>query len=226
MISDRAHVVLPWHFEEDRLLDQLCSSGGEAIGTTMRGIGPCYRDKVGRSLAVRLGDTYRDDFPQQIGRIVEAKRRVLAGLGALSIEHSLVEATVAEPGSGALGRGVEVQQGAALTLASSALVENHEVALVAALEGTTVEVTDSLIATTLPQQSDLAFGRGVELFEGASVAFAIPGMLMGLATLIFWLGRNKFVRVPPKPGGRLGLLDTFSSVFLFMTVGSLSFTVG
>ena len=37
-------------------------SGGEAIGTTMRGIGPCYRDKVGRSYAIRLGDMYRDDF--------------------------------------------------------------------------------------------------------------------------------------------------------------------
>src|SRR5512146_692948 len=50
MISDRAHVIFPWHFEEDRLLNERCA-GGEAIGTTMRGIGPCYRDKVGRSFA-------------------------------------------------------------------------------------------------------------------------------------------------------------------------------
>ena len=40
---------LPRHFEEDRLLDDQ-STGGETIGTTLRGIGPCYRDKVGRSL--------------------------------------------------------------------------------------------------------------------------------------------------------------------------------
>ena len=46
----------------------------------MRGIGPCYRDKVGRSLAVRLGDMYRDDFHDRIQRIAEAKRRLLAGL--------------------------------------------------------------------------------------------------------------------------------------------------
>jgi len=96
MISDRAHVVLPWHFEEDRLLDCLCSSGGEAIGTTMRGIGPCYRDKVGRSLAVRLGDMYREDFRQRIGQIVEAKRRVLAGLGATPEEIKLDAAQIAE----------------------------------------------------------------------------------------------------------------------------------
>jgi len=32
---------------------------------------------------------------------------------------------------------------------------------------------------------------------GPSVAFGIPGILMGIATLIFWLGRNQYVRVPP-----------------------------
>ena len=63
MLSDRAHVIFPWHVEEDRLLDKSCASG-EAIGTTMRGIGPCYRDKVGRSFAVRLGDLYRAELPR------------------------------------------------------------------------------------------------------------------------------------------------------------------
>jgi len=80
MLSDRAHVILPWHFEEDRLIDKQCT-GGEAIGTTMRGIGPCYRDKVGRSFAVRVGDMYRYDFRDRITQIVEAKNRILAGLG-------------------------------------------------------------------------------------------------------------------------------------------------
>ena len=79
MVSDRAHVILPWHFEEDRLLNELYT-GGEEIGTTMRGIGPCYRDKVGRSLAVRLGDMYRDDFRSRIEQIVPVKNRILAGL--------------------------------------------------------------------------------------------------------------------------------------------------
>ena len=48
MLSDRAHVIFPWHFAEDRALDRN-TSDGENIGTTGRGIGPCYRDKVGRS---------------------------------------------------------------------------------------------------------------------------------------------------------------------------------
>ncbi len=77
MLSDRAHVIFPWHIAEDRLLDKSCSSG-ENIGTTMRGIGPCYSDKVRRSYAIRLGDLYRDSFRQRIEHIVEAKNKELA----------------------------------------------------------------------------------------------------------------------------------------------------
>lgn len=51
---------------------------------------------------------------------------------------------------------------------------------------------------------------------GASVAFGVPGVLMFMATIIFWWGRYSFVHVPPKPGGRLGLLDAVVSIFLFI----------
>ncbi|WP_442482493.1 adenylosuccinate synthase [Aeoliella sp. SH292] len=77
-ISDRVHVILPWHFAEDKVLDS--STGGENIGTTQRGIGPCYRDKVARSHAIRLGDMYRPDFAERIKHITEAKNRVLAAM--------------------------------------------------------------------------------------------------------------------------------------------------
>ncbi len=73
MISDRSHVVLPWHIAEDRAINASLISG-ESIGTTLRGIGPCYRDKYGRSNAVRLGDMYRADFREKIERIVAVKQ--------------------------------------------------------------------------------------------------------------------------------------------------------
>jgi adenylosuccinate synthase len=79
IISDRAHVIFPWHVEEDRLMDQQCP--GEAIGTTLRGIGPCYRDKIGRSLAVRVGDMYRPGFQEQVEQIVRVKNEFFAALG-------------------------------------------------------------------------------------------------------------------------------------------------
>jgi adenylosuccinate synthase len=78
MLSDRAHVVFPWHIEEDKLLN--VAPAGESIGTTLRGIGPCYRDKVGRAHAIRLGDMLRSDFRERIEHIAAAKNRLLAGL--------------------------------------------------------------------------------------------------------------------------------------------------
>lgn len=95
MISDRAHVIFPWHFREDGLLDKRCT-GGEAIGTTLRGIGPCYRDKVGRSFAVRLGDMYRDGFRQRIEQITEAKSQMLACLNGETAEAALDAAKIFE----------------------------------------------------------------------------------------------------------------------------------
>ena len=84
-ISDRVHVVMPWHLTEDQILNNV-AVGGENIGTTLRGIGPCYRDKVGRHNSVRLGDMYRDDFREKVGTIVAAKNRLLSSLGGSAIE--------------------------------------------------------------------------------------------------------------------------------------------
>ncbi len=63
-----------------------------------------------------------------------------------------------------------------------------------------------------------------EKYFGWRVAFAIPGILMFIATVVFWMGRNEFVHVPAKPGGSLGLLDAISSILLFMSIGSLTVT--
>jgi adenylosuccinate synthase len=48
----------------------------------MRGIGPCYRDKVGRTHAVRLGDLYRPGIQRKIEQIVTDKNRALAALAS------------------------------------------------------------------------------------------------------------------------------------------------
>ncbi|MFT5423037.1 MAG: adenylosuccinate synthase [Phycisphaerales bacterium] len=82
VISDRAHVVLPYHKAEDALREELMTRGVEpdetntggprsaveAIGTTRRGIGPAYADKVQRATAIRVGDLLR---PEILGPKVE-----------------------------------------------------------------------------------------------------------------------------------------------------------
>ena len=62
LLSDRAHLVMPYH----RLVDQLSEkhkedSGQTKIGTTGRGIGPCYVDKVART-GLRVVDLLRPDY--------------------------------------------------------------------------------------------------------------------------------------------------------------------
>jgi len=96
MFSERAHVVFPWHIAEDRAMDSK-PVAGESIGTTLRGIGPCYRDKYGRSNAIRLGDMYRKEFREEIERIVEFKLRMLTQLGS---DESLDAATIYDEFSG------------------------------------------------------------------------------------------------------------------------------
>ncbi len=84
LISDRAHVILPWHQAEEILLER--HRGDQAIGTTMRGIGTCYRDKYGRTHAIRVGDLLRPDlFRERVRSVAEHKNLILAALDSGSV---------------------------------------------------------------------------------------------------------------------------------------------
>ncbi|OGX14221.1 MAG: adenylosuccinate synthase [Omnitrophica bacterium RIFOXYB12_FULL_50_7] len=54
LVSDQAHLILPYHGLMDQLKEE-SSKKGKAIGTTKRGIGPCYADKMAR-VGIRVGD--------------------------------------------------------------------------------------------------------------------------------------------------------------------------
>ena len=95
-ISERAHLVMPWHMIEDRIINEH-RVGSESIGTTNRGIGPCYRDKVGRTHAVRMTDIMQGDVDQRIGAVASQKQKLLEGLGASQDElDSIAPETVTE----------------------------------------------------------------------------------------------------------------------------------
>jgi len=79
LVSNRAHVIFPYHMAEEAVLER--RRGGNAIGTTMRGIGTCYRDKAGRTHGIRIGDLfYPDTFRQRLYEIVDYKNTVLKAL--------------------------------------------------------------------------------------------------------------------------------------------------
>ncbi len=79
LLSERTHMVMPWHMVEDQILNSQVVHG-ENIGTTLRGIGPCYRDKVGRTFAMRVADILSPDYAARIEEIVQAKKKLLSGL--------------------------------------------------------------------------------------------------------------------------------------------------
>ena len=80
-ISERAHLVMPWHMAEDKFINA-AAVRGESIGTTNRGIGPCYRDKVGRTHAIRMADLMQGNRDERIGDVAKAKLALLKGMGA------------------------------------------------------------------------------------------------------------------------------------------------
>ena len=78
-ISENAHVVLDYHKLEDKLREQ--ALGKNKIGTTARGIGPCYADKVGRSHAVRMADLRSiDSLKQKLQEITDYKNKVFSAV--------------------------------------------------------------------------------------------------------------------------------------------------
>ena len=84
-ISKKAHLILPTH----RMLDAANekAKGGAKIGTTGKGIGPTYTDKISRN-GLRLGDALAPDFKQ---RYEAARNRHLSQLKALGEEPDVTE---------------------------------------------------------------------------------------------------------------------------------------
>ena len=80
-ISERAHLVMPWHMAEDKFINATAVRG-ESIGTTNRGIGPCYRDKVGRTHAIRMADLVQATRDDRIATVAEQKVAILEKMGA------------------------------------------------------------------------------------------------------------------------------------------------
>ena len=74
-LSNRAHVVMPWHKLFDELNEEL--RGSNKIGTTKRGIGPCYIDKADR-IGIRVCDLIdREEFAKKVRDVLKIKNLIL-----------------------------------------------------------------------------------------------------------------------------------------------------
>ncbi len=78
IVSERAHLIMPYHRSID--LAREAHVSGKKIGTTGRGIGPAYEDKVART-GIRVIDLYNEEiFREKLRRALEEKNFLLKGL--------------------------------------------------------------------------------------------------------------------------------------------------
>lgn len=84
-ISSAAHVVFPYHRMLDALEEE--ARGEHKIGTTSRGIGPAYQDKVART-GIRMGEFVHPTlFAERLRDVVKVKNRLLALLGGAPLKY-------------------------------------------------------------------------------------------------------------------------------------------
>lgn len=89
MISERAHLIMPYHASLDQAGEAALTSE-KKIGTTGRGIGPCYMDKVGR-VGIKAGDLLDDaTFREKLKAVIEEKNFLLTkkyNCAPIDLEH-------------------------------------------------------------------------------------------------------------------------------------------
>lgn len=74
-ISEKAHVIMPYHIKLDQAEEEY--RGNEAVGTTRRGIGPAYSDKISRN-GIRIGDLKNiENLQSKISKNLNIKNKIL-----------------------------------------------------------------------------------------------------------------------------------------------------
>lgn len=86
-ISDKAHVIFPYHVQMDKLQEELRKE--DKIGTTARGIGPVYCDKYERC-GIRMGDLVNKNFEKKLRNNIENKNKIFEIYGYKKINADKV----------------------------------------------------------------------------------------------------------------------------------------
>lgn len=87
-ISNRAHVILPFHRMVERISED---APGKAIGTTARGIGPAYEDKIGRR-GIRMADLVdKSLFSELYTQLQKDKRTIAAAFGVKQQDEDVLD---------------------------------------------------------------------------------------------------------------------------------------
>jgi adenylosuccinate synthase len=94
VLSDHAHVIFPYHMAEEKAAE---GGGSGKIGTTGRGIGPCYQDKAGRRFGIRMGELLHEKhLRERLATIVPIKNRLIQAMDPKSEFESLDATRIAD----------------------------------------------------------------------------------------------------------------------------------
>jgi adenylosuccinate synthase len=173
VISERAFLVLPHHF----LIDGLRDSREGSIGTTKRGIGPAYEDKVARR-GLRVGDLIsRDSFTKKLEANLDAWRPVIADLGGqMPTMESIVEPYLA------FGQELAPLIGDAACSVRDAIVDGKRI-LMEGAQGTLLDIdtgTYPFVTSSSTVSGGACIGAGV----GPTHISAVVGITKAYATRV------------------------------------------
>lgn len=181
-VSDRCHMVFPYHKEIDALAET--ARGADDIGTTKKGVGPCYMDKIERS-GIRLCDTQDEkQFIEKLSAQIDRKNNIIVKLygGKALDKQAMIDQYVdyAKRLQGYIkDTGVLVYE--AVTAGKKVLFEGAQGSLLDVDLGTYPYVTSSH-----PTSGGFTFGTGI----GAGVIREVLGITKAYTTRV---GKGPFV---------------------------------
>jgi len=159
-ISDRAHLVMPYHVLIDQLEER--ERGTAKLGTTSRGIGPAYVDKVARR-GIRVVDLMEADiFIARLSTALARVRRMVAGYFAASDDDPMADAIAAATDEAAIG---------AAYLAAGERLRQHVVDGQALVEGALRDDQRILLEGQLGTMRDIDWG----VYPYVTSSSPIPG---------------------------------------------------
>ncbi len=173
LVSEHAHVVLPYHV----LLDQLREAGSNAIGTTKRGIGPAYEDKVGRR-GVRMADLLDEEtLRARVSTALDAWAPTFARLGAEAAGLEAIVAACLEH-----GRALGALIGDATGRMQDA-VERNETVVAEGAQGSLLDI-DHGTYPFVTSSTVLASGAATGLGIGPTAIGSVIGITKAYATRV------------------------------------------
>ncbi|MFF0815029.1 adenylosuccinate synthase [Rhodococcus sp. NPDC003318] len=176
LLSADAHLIMPYHVAIDKVTERFL--GAKKIGTTGRGIGPCYQDKIAR-VGVRAADVLDEKIlTQKVEAALEFKNQVLAKIyNRKALDPQQVVDEVLEQAEGFKHRITDTR------LELNRALERGETVLLEGSQGTLLDVdhgTYPYVTSSNPTSGGAAVGSGI----GPTRITTVLGILKAYTTRV------------------------------------------